>query len=347
MKNTKPVFGLAVFVAMSIALSSVIPAMASTPQAASAAVGSLVQQIDNVYGYQILRPAAWSSADLGDGRSYSLAADGNLPTLTLTVTNLKTIGVAYAGQAVVANYQAFQNASSFADWMRGTEVMWSTNGIAYERIRQLPNAAIYAVTTSSGTVQLVGFKISRGEPLGLSLEARSPYDLGADLEVSDLLKDFVTMSVSLSAAEASMPTLADASRVVGTAIQPDSVGPYHRDSGYRYLGASTYRLKTDFYQAPPEVSWMYEYLYYSLYQSNRSWWLYRADITNYPQNSCASGGWDLIYRSINRVISPSTGVVTDSYYPNAIVNLQTTTAHMMVFGNPLVVNCMWYTPFYL
>jgi hypothetical protein len=58
-------------------------------------------------------------------------------------------------------------------------------------------------------------------------------------------------------------------------------------------------------------------------------------------------GGGLIQHSIGKCTTPTNGVLTDSYYPNQIVDhLNTTTAHMEVFGDPLVVYCQWYFPFH-
>lgn len=334
-------------VVLLVEMSSSTLTMAAPPTPASSLVDGFVLETDKVYGYEMLRPASWTSLDLGDRRGYlPVNSAGQSDRIMLAVTNLKTVSDAFAEKSgLVANYELFQQDPSLSAWMPKVETLWKSNGLHFEVLDQLPNAAVYAVKPDSNQIQIVAYVVNQGQPLGIALYGFGTFSDLKKIQGAGLLTDFETMVVSAVAHQSSPAPTALALAVPDLTVSPNS-GPFHSDSGNRQSGVYTYRLQTDYYQAPSRVYWLYEYMHYGG-DSSHDTWLYRTNVTDYPQTACYYGGSSLIEHPIQKIATRSNGnTATDSYYPNQVVaHLNTTTAHMMVFGDPLTVICQWYFPF--
>ncbi len=332
---------------VAIVMWSLAPVHATPPKPSSPFVEGFVLETDDVYGYEILRPSSWTSIDLGDRRGYLPPGSAGQPNrIALAVTNLRTVSDASFGtNGLIANYELFLQDPSLSAWMEKTQVLWESNGTRYNLVRELTDARIYAVKPGPEEIQLIAYVVSDGQPLGVGMYGFGTFSNLQQLESTGLLADFETMVTSVSARQGSLASTAlEATAPESTLLQIDS-GPFHSDSGWRYIDSFTYRLQTDFYQGPPRVYWLYEYMYYPGYQ-NHTVCLYRTHVTDTPEITCGYGG-GLLQHSIGKCTTPTSGVVTDFYYPNKIVDhLNTTTDHMEVFGDPLVTYCQWYFPFH-
>ncbi len=288
--------------------------------------------------------------DLGDQRAFvSPDPTGRGDRLILSVVNLETLSKAEAKYGVtVANYELFEESGTLSDWVSKVLALWKSIDVDFDLVQQAPGGYVYEVGDPGGQRELIVLVLSNGQPLGLTLEGRGTFQDPATF-VEALLPDLLTMTRSLSAptqtrsggtTERSTPL---AQKSLGLA--PLDMGPYFGDSGYRTSDAYTYRLQDDYYEAPPRSYWLYEYMYYENYAWHQTY-LYRTAITMYPPQSCRSGGsYDIYRHSIGKSVSTSTGIAIDSYYPNVIVSQLSGAAHIMVFGDPAVVECMWYFPY--
>ena len=344
----KPTGRLAFVAIASILLSVPTSSVAAAvPLPSERSADHLVAQVDTTYGFEVLRPATWTTNDLGDRREF-VAPDGENATVAVAVTNFGVLAArSTASNSLVAAYELFRQHPSASGWTRSIEGLWEEIGITYSVKRDLDNGAIYNLGSAHGA-ELVAFVISDGQPLGLTLQASGDAgDLTDYLAEGGFLADFEAMIASAKPHQTAV-TVGQAAPQATALVSPAMVdtGPWNSSSGYVTVGASTYRMQDSYYQAPPKVYWLYEYLYYSLYQIH-GWWLYSTSVTDSPQYSCLYGSsWDLVSHSIGKPVSPSNGIAVDSYYPNVIVaHLNPTTAHTEVYGDPLNVNCMWYFPY--
>ena len=314
-------------------------ALAVQPAAASSLVGAFLFETDHTYGFSVLTPATWKSVGLGAQRSFVPAAVAGQP-VALTVTNFReTAAILAPSGTYSSNYEMFQRShGSLTAWTSEDERFWTTNRITFKLVRSYRTTVIYLVEPNPQETDLVAYRISQGQPLGLSLRMTGAREL-RELEDTGVVSDFETMALSASAA--TIP----ASPKTSAKIAPDAAGPFFGDSGYYFDGLFTERLQTTYYQAPPTIYMMYEYMHYASPQSF-TMWLYRADITDYAEEDCAGGGPALLQHPISKYTTPTNGTVTDAWYPNKILaHLNPATAHMMVFGNAFDRNCRYYYPF--
>jgi hypothetical protein len=177
----------------------------STPQPESTSpsselVGSFVQQTDGVYGYRILRPAAWDAINLGDVRGYRPAgSDGKDDRVLLTVTNVEGLGRKSTQNLQIVTYNQFKQNPSLEGWTQAIERHWQSLGISFNQERKLSNAIVYSTAAPNGQIQLVGYVVDNGKPLVASLHCFGSYSNRGKLVRDGLLKDFETMVASLTA----------------------------------------------------------------------------------------------------------------------------------------------------
>ncbi len=347
MRTKSKILGLAlVIVLLATPVGMVAADDGAPPTPSSSFIDGFVLEADNVYGYEILRPASWTSIDLGDRRGYLPPDSADQPNrIMLAVTNLETVSDAFAGKnGLIANYELFRQEPTLSAWMPKTEALWKRNGVDFSIVGQLPSAIIYAVRPAPDQTHLIAYIVSQGQPLGVVLYGFGTFNDLELLKSTGLLADFETMVASASAHQSSSAPTAAVFTAPAITLSPES-GPFHSDSGYIADGAFTYRMQTDYYQAPPRVYWLYEYLYYAKYQYQDAW-LYITYVTDDPTHSCIYGGGALLQHTIWKMVSRTDGTATDSYTPNQIVDhLNTTTAHMMVYGDGLLNVCKFYYPF--
>ncbi len=178
----------------------------SIPPAKSVEVAGFVWQTDGVYGYEMLRPAAWTMADMGTLRRY-LAPPGSAGggSLELQALNLKARPDAPDGTAGVPEgmrelRDRFDATPNLADWAKGLQELLPQNQPPVEQIAEVPGAMIYQQRydkTSRVATVLFALVVREGQPLILALNAGGSYrDLEA-LRAGGVWDDFLTMIDSL------------------------------------------------------------------------------------------------------------------------------------------------------
>ncbi len=338
-------YSIIISISLLIGVVQVEPASAASPSPKSSLIDAFVLVTDNIYGYKAFIPANWKSVDFGDRRGYyPINSESDPNRIVLAFTNFATISSILAGQnGLVPNYELFRQDPSLGPWTTKIEGLWSRLGIKFNIISQMPEARIYLVNPSPDQLQLIGYIVDQGEPLGVSLNGLGVFNNIEIIKDSGLLKDFETIVASATVAlKSSSPTLYE--KVPTQSISPN-ITYYYGDSGYLSYGVYTYRMQDLYYNAPPLVYWLYEYMYYGGPEGHDTW-LYNTSVTDDPTYTCVYGGGYLYFRTIWEAADPSTHIVTDSYTPNQVVNhLNTTTAHMIVFGDPLAVLCLTYYPY--
>jgi hypothetical protein len=178
------------------------PGGPSTPK--STLISGFVNQVDGLYGYQMLRPSNWTPFDGGfpQGRFYVGPGPANAQEgILLTVVNLKLVAEALGPNSANAEWLIFEQDSSLAGWTAGIEAMWTRDGSTFTRLRTLPEARLYAVTMGSDprTVYLIAYAIDQGQPLLLVAQASGTQaDLGR-LQAEGFVDDLATMAASLKA----------------------------------------------------------------------------------------------------------------------------------------------------
>lgn len=316
-------------------------AVAATPAASSALVGGLVLQKDDVYGVETFRPASWESTDQGIRRIYKAEAPA---VATLTISNFQVTAALLARAGTYdAAYEMFHGSGNLRGWLRAAEGFWSSNVIPFQLVASDAALAAYVLRPADGTTSIVAYVVSNGQPLGLSLEMDGAFDV-QQLAASGIIADVLTMARSARATYTGPAPMTNEA-AAGSLVGPLAAGPYYGDSGNMTYGVFTTRMQTTYYQAPPTVYMMYEYMNYGG-PTYFNAWLYRADITDYPELDCAQGTPILLSHTISKVTTSTNRTVTDSWYPNTIVShLNPTTAHMMVYGDAADRLCTPYYPF--
>lgn len=331
------------------AVSLLMGGFAVAPTFASQGLHSrLVAETNTEYGFTMLRPAGWSRVDLGDQEGFrpDTAATGPNRVL-LAATNLKTVADAQGVGSQVITYLLYQQSPSLAGWTSRVEASWRSLGVrSFVRLSQLRTASVYYVQASPSEADLIAFSTAGGQPVETTLYAFGTFARLSSLRSSGMLAQFDLIAASLSA-RSGASLLPAVTTSAPTGLMAPAAGPYHSDSGTKQDGPEfLYRMQTDYYQAPPEIYWMYDYLHYLLHAQTNVY-MYRADLTDYWSLDCANQNPPEIYQHlINKVTTPANGVITDSFYPAKIVaHLNPTTAHVEVAGNAGLAYCEHYFPF--
>jgi hypothetical protein len=341
----KILFSIMIALSILTGLFPVSSVDAAPPTPTSALIDRFVSEVDNTYGYQIFRPASWTSVDLGDRREFvSPDSIDQSNRIMLIVTNLQVVSDKIVGKnGLIANYGLFKQEPSITAWMQKTEALWQMDGTQYVKVGELPNAMIFAVRPNPDQLHLIAYVVSQDQPLAMALIGYGSFnDLDA-LKKTGLLIDFETMVSSASAYPSSVYSSPEPNAPILTFLMES--GPWHSDSGNRTEGVFTYRLQTDYYQSPSRIYWLYEYMYYGGDPTHDTW-LYSTSVTDYPSTTCTYNNSYLLWHSIAKMASRTSHSVSDSYTPNQVVaHLNSTTAHMMIFGDPMMKICEWYFPF--
>lgn len=204
--------GMAAVAAVAVAIA-VMPLFRSP--GAGSLVGTLVSQTDGRYGYEMLRPAAWTAVDLGGsaGRGYKPSSETPGDRLLLQVGNLSDAAkLANPDRETTAQWELFHRNPSLAGWTIGIEQMWQAIGIEFTVLETLPNAVIYALPSPDGSqVQLGAYAVDHGQPLVIGLSASGAYGSLDTLRADGLLSAFDAMVKSVQAIDANpsnvLPTL--------------------------------------------------------------------------------------------------------------------------------------------
>src|SRR3990172_2626116 len=341
-------FLISVLLILSISVSftpaSTVDAAMSFPT--SGLIDNFILEMDRTYGYQILRPASWIASDLGDRREFTYSGSGDqMNRITLEITNLQVVSETLIGNnGLLLNYELFIKDPFIIPWMHKTEALWKSYGIQYRKIIELTDAMVFAIRPSPNQLHLIAYVVSQGQPLAIGLIGHGSFNDLENLKKIGLLADFETM---VSSARAYPRRIVEPLLEINETTQTYLVesGPWHSDSGYRTIGVYTYRLQTDYYQAPPRVYWLYEYMHYGG-DPYHDTWLYSTSVTDYPETTCVYRNSYLLWHVIEKVATRPTNTISDAYTPNEVVaHLNSTTTHMVIFGDPLFVNCQWYFPF--
>jgi hypothetical protein len=195
------VLALSACAATASTISAVQPDGKDIPTPTSSLVASLVWQTDGLFGYRMLRPANWESANLVDCRGYATPGFDKADRIMLRAVNLQAhYKSATSSTGLNATLALFEMNSSLEGWTRGVEQNWKSNGIESTLLRTLPQAKIYSVTSpSSSDVQLVAFAVDKKQPLAMDLTASGAYADMERLRKEGILDDFSAMAASAQA----------------------------------------------------------------------------------------------------------------------------------------------------
>lgn len=141
MKNLKVTLNIGLVTILVIGLLSSLTASdvlsASSPPT-STIISKFVLETDNIYGFQILRPASWVSKDLGDRREFRYVDPiYESDQLSLVITNLEVINRGLNENSLNLNYELFKLDPSIGPWMEKTELSWKMSNIEFSKIREI------------------------------------------------------------------------------------------------------------------------------------------------------------------------------------------------------------------
>ena len=201
--------------------------------------------------------------------------------------------------------------------MQKTEALWESYGIQFSKVKELTDAMVFAIRPSPDQLHLIAYVVSQGQPLAIDVIGHGSFNDLENLKKIGLLADFETM---VSSARAYPKRIVEPLFEINETTQTYLVesGPWHNDSGYRTLGVYTYRLQTDYYQAPPRVYWLYEYMHYGG-DPYHDTWLYSTSVTDYPETTCVYRNSYLLWHTIEKVATRPTNTISDAYTPNEVV----------------------------
>lgn len=190
-----------------LAIYALIMAACESPQAeptpASELIAGFVREVDEEFGYEILRPANWQAVDLGNQRGYAPPLpNGDPDQVLLVVANLQKVADDQGDDdTVVANYQIFQDNPTLTGWTQAIEAFWARMGIPFEPLQGPTDAMIYALTPLADQTQIVAFVVSAGQPLVITLNGYGAFANFEEIQISGLLTDFMSMVESAAAYE--------------------------------------------------------------------------------------------------------------------------------------------------
>jgi hypothetical protein len=332
-------------IALTIAVgtqSFLIPPSKSSAQT----MDSFVPEKDMKYGYEMLRPAGWTSFDQGDRRTFIPPGTQVKPDrFELVISNYKRVTELTSDQeSLIVQYSIFQQNPSLDAWTSAIQAFWEHEGIPFELLDRLSNAVLLVVRPLPGQVQVIAFIVSNGQPLVVGLFGYGKYNSLEELRALGLLEDFETMVASASALQGS--PISTRSDPTLSSNKPFSVEAnlVHNSSGTLRIDNFVYSLDTWWYPALHKVYELKEMVDPDDGGLSHTYWLYRTNVTDNPQYAC-QGGFSYIEHTIGKYTGDFSRM-TDTYYPNYVNDsIGSQTKHMVVFGDPLVVYCRWYSGF--
>lgn len=187
--------GLATSACVKAAVSrpSVQPKEGAVPTPVSLLIGSFVWQTDGLFGYRMLRPAAWNAENLGPERGYMTPGFQDTPDhILLLAVNLQALDDEPGG--LNAQRFLFEQNPSLETWTAGIEQLWKTNQVQFALLRTLPQARIYLVRSpDSPDTQIVAYAIDQNQPLAVALTASGTYADLERLQEEGIVDDFAAM----------------------------------------------------------------------------------------------------------------------------------------------------------
>jgi hypothetical protein len=185
----------------SLVAVTIQPTRAAPPPPVSPLITSFVLQTDSEFGYQMLRPANWDVINLGDARGYfPVGSAGQADRVLLLATNYQTVGGQVdQSQVTITQLAEFTQNPSLEAWAAKREQDWKSLNLPFKKLGGgPPNAAIYALTQTTGEINIVAYIVSNGQPLVLSLYGFGAYASVDALTQNGLVQDFLTMVASVT-----------------------------------------------------------------------------------------------------------------------------------------------------
>lgn len=336
-----------VMIALTIAVSTQGFFIAPSPSSSRRTKDSLVLEKDMKYGYEILRPASWASFDQGDRRAFvPPGKHESADRVELVISNYQRVAELTANpENLIVQYSIFQQNPSLDAWTSAIQNLWKHEEIPFYHLNRVSDAEIFVVKPLPGQIQVIAFIVSNGQPLAVGLLGYSTYSSLEELRAAELLADFEVMVASASAPQTSPtstelgPTLSSEEKLFS--IEANLV---HNSSGTLRIDTFVYSLDTWWYPALHKVYELKEMVDPDDGGLPHTWWLYRTNVTDTPQYAC-QGGFSYIEHTIGKYTNDFSRM-TDTYYPNYVNDsIGSQTKHMVVFGDPLVVYCRWYSGF--
>jgi hypothetical protein len=176
------------------------------PSPSGSAFGALVDQVDGQFGYEMLRPAAWSIvAGPGAGRTYRSPTTGTGRPLLLSANNLAVAPHPDPSEGIDLQWELFRQSGTLDGWTSRLQRSMDANGIQLTLLQALPSAKVYLWRGPDGTLALNAFAIDHGQPLFVALIGSVPaVSLGApdQLRADGTLAAFTTIVTSIRAVPA-------------------------------------------------------------------------------------------------------------------------------------------------
>jgi hypothetical protein len=174
-----------------------------------------VRQTDGKFGYEMLRPAAWTPRDGRiAGRLYFNAKTPSESDVLLSVNNLAVTARNLSDpDGSFPHWELFRRVRSLDGWTAGIEAGWLHDRVPFRLVETLPNAKVYATrlplnsTTQTGEKAdphfgLVAYVVDQGQPLVIGLDGAAnrpslePLDR---LRAGGAVEGFITMVRSAKA----------------------------------------------------------------------------------------------------------------------------------------------------
>lgn len=342
-------------------------ALPDAPAPSSDLVGQFTWEVDNQFGYQILRPATWESMDLGDMRAY-LPPDstGKADRVMLGVSNMLKGSNSLPSNTYMAGMRGFEQKGTLAAWQKEREALWHSLGISFYLLQQSSNSAIYVVEWAPNQLQLIAHVVDKGQPLIVVLYGFGFFSNVGELTKAGLLTDFQTMVASVTASTTTYGARSG-DAITGATVNntgPDliqAISPKYAEPSYGpecavwggdgQCNMSGY-LKTgwQFYPGNGEVERLYEQVYWRYY-SVRTEMLFRTNVGDDPDGGgytlCVDGGGYINHPTGKWMDSTTGAYATDDYWPYYTDSrIGTQTYHLVAYGDPVTTYCTQYQPFY-
>lgn len=196
--------GLATFVvlvgAIALGLSTLLSGRAGQPVPASGLLDGFTATTDRALGYRMLVPSGWESLHMGTSRGYfPPGSAGKVDRVLLSAVNLGALERAGPDKPVIVGLELFRKTPTLAGWTAAQERLWAETGLDARKERAHPDAIIYSLRPSPDRVQLVAYKVDRGQPLVVALDGYGRYGSVSGLESEGLIRDLETMVASAEA----------------------------------------------------------------------------------------------------------------------------------------------------
>jgi hypothetical protein len=177
------------------------PAPTALPTPKSQWVNEFILQEDSKYGYSMLRPASWQSADEREARVYFPNPQDDRLRLLLTAVNLNTYQARMKGGVTDVRWSLYRRHPDLESWTDDLiKTLYQRDIVQLEH--NLDNARVYSVRSLkfSHHIQLVAFIADQSTPIEITLNVGGQQeDLLEEIRQNGIMDDFITIVESVHA----------------------------------------------------------------------------------------------------------------------------------------------------